>query len=73
MCYNQCYDPFVLSFTFTHQVSEQMKTQASPSSSIIIVLTDGKLEVYPFELTLQEVSNTRTHFTEDNSNGSGSN
>lgn len=37
------------------QVSEQMKAQTSPSSSIIIVLTDGKLEVYPFELSVQEV------------------
>lgn len=32
-----------------------MKAQTSPSSSIIIVLTDGKLEVYPYELSLQEV------------------
>lgn len=47
------------------QVSEQMKAQTSPSSSIIIVLTDGKLEVYPFELSVQEVpaSRTRTEHT----------
>lgn len=32
-----------------------MKAQTSPSSSIIIVLTDGKLEVYPYELSVQEV------------------
>lgn len=37
------------------QVSDQMKAQTSPSSSIIIVLTDGKLEVYPYELSVQEV------------------
>lgn len=56
--------------TFTRQVSEQMKTQASPSSSIIIVLTDGKLEVYPFELSVQEVSSARA---QDHSNGRGNN
>ena len=33
-----------------------MTAQTSPSSSIIIVLTDGKLEVYPFELSVQEVT-----------------
>lgn len=33
-----------------------MKTQTSPSSSIIIVLTDGKLEIYPYELSVKEVS-----------------
>lgn len=38
------------------QVSEQMKAQTSPSSgSIIIVLTDGKLDVYPYELSVREV------------------
>lgn len=37
-----------------------MKEQTSPSSSIIIVLTDGKLEVYPFDLSVQEVRKLRS-------------
>ncbi|KAI3361962.1 hypothetical protein L3Q82_012317, partial [Scortum barcoo] len=49
--------------TYMHEgmkaVSEQMTTQASPSSSIIIVLTDGKLEVYPFELSVEEADKAR--------------
>lgn len=50
--------------TYMHEgmkaVSEQMKTQTSPSSStIIIALTDGKLEVFPFELTVQEADRAR--------------
>ncbi|KAK1884220.1 Anthrax toxin receptor 1 [Dissostichus eleginoides] len=49
--------------TYMHEgikaVSEQMKTQTSPSSSIIIVLTDGKLEVFPFEMTLEEADRAR--------------
>ncbi|XP_034753209.1 ANTXR cell adhesion molecule 2b isoform X1 [Etheostoma cragini] len=49
--------------TYMHEgmkaVSEQMKTQTAPSSSIIIVLTDGKLEVFPFELTLREADKAR--------------
>ncbi|KAG8010820.1 Anthrax toxin receptor 1 [Nibea albiflora] len=49
--------------TYMHEgmaaVLEQMKTQTSPSSSIIIALTDGKLEVYPFELTVQEANKAR--------------
>lgn len=49
--------------TYMHEgmkaVSEQMKAQTSPSSSIIIVLTDGKLEVYPFELSVQEADKAR--------------
>uniref|UniRef100_A0A3B4XQL4 ANTXR cell adhesion molecule 2b n=1 Tax=Seriola lalandi dorsalis TaxID=1841481 RepID=A0A3B4XQL4_SERLL len=44
--------------TYMHEgmkaVSEQMKAQTSPSSTIIIILTDGKLEVYPFDLSVQE-------------------
>ncbi|XP_061590351.1 anthrax toxin receptor 2-like [Cololabis saira] len=44
--------------TYMHEglkaVSDQMKSQTSPSSSIIIVLTDGKLDVYPFELSVKE-------------------
>lgn len=35
-----------------------MKAEASPSSTIIIVLTDGKLDVYPFDLSVQEVTHT---------------
>ncbi|KAM3600338.1 uncharacterized protein V6R79_021699 [Siganus canaliculatus] len=49
--------------TYMHEglkaVSDQMKTQTSPSSSIIIVLTDGKLEVYPYELSVQEADKAR--------------
>nr|XP_020465505.1 anthrax toxin receptor 2-like isoform X2 [Monopterus albus] len=49
--------------TFMHEgmraVSEQMKAQTSPSSSIIIVLTDGKLEIYPYELSVQEADKAR--------------
>ncbi|XP_071762535.2 anthrax toxin receptor 2-like [Centroberyx gerrardi] len=49
--------------TYMHEgmkaVSEQMKTQTSRSSSIIIALTDGKLEVYPYELTVQEADKAR--------------
>ncbi|XP_034564871.1 ANTXR cell adhesion molecule 2b [Notolabrus celidotus] len=49
--------------TYMHEgmkaVSEQMKAQTSPSSSIIIVLTDGKLEVFPFELSVKEADIAR--------------
>ncbi|KAM9841003.1 anthrax toxin receptor 2-like [Aulostomus maculatus] len=49
--------------TYMHEgmiaVSEQMKVQTTPSSSIIIVLTDGKLEVYPYELSVQEADKAR--------------
>ncbi|KAF7655509.1 hypothetical protein LDENG_00054960 [Lucifuga dentata] len=49
--------------TYMHEgmkaVSEQMKTQSSLSSSIIVALTDGKLEVYPYELTVQEADKAR--------------
>ncbi|KAK2818973.1 hypothetical protein Q5P01_024534 [Channa striata] len=49
--------------TFMHEgmiaVSEQMKAQTSPSSSIIIVLTDGKLEIYPYELSVKEANKAR--------------
>lgn len=49
--------------TYMHEgmkaVSEQMKMQTSPSSSIIIILTDGKLDVYPFELSVQEADKAR--------------
>uniref|UniRef100_A0A3B4ATW9 VWFA domain-containing protein n=1 Tax=Periophthalmus magnuspinnatus TaxID=409849 RepID=A0A3B4ATW9_9GOBI len=49
--------------TYMHEgliaVSDQMKKQSTPSSTIIIVLTDGKLEVYPFELSVQEADKAR--------------
>ncbi|XP_023263024.1 anthrax toxin receptor 2-like [Seriola lalandi dorsalis] len=49
--------------TYMHEgmkaVSEQMKAQTSPSSTIIIILTDGKLEVYPFDLSVQEADKCR--------------
>ncbi|KAK7895567.1 hypothetical protein WMY93_020892 [Mugilogobius chulae] len=49
--------------TYMHEgliaVSEQMKKQSAPSSTVIIVLTDGKLEVYPFELSIQEADRAR--------------
>ncbi|XP_068429504.1 anthrax toxin receptor 2-like isoform X2 [Clinocottus analis] len=49
--------------TYMHEgmiaASEQMKTQTSPSSTIIIVLTDGKLEVFPYELTVEEADKAR--------------
>ncbi|XP_074547236.1 anthrax toxin receptor 2-like [Halichoeres trimaculatus] len=49
--------------TYMHEgmkaVSKQMEAQTSPSSSIIIVLTDGKLEVFPFELSVQEADRAR--------------
>uniref|UniRef100_A0A3Q2FWX1 Anthrax toxin receptor n=1 Tax=Cyprinodon variegatus TaxID=28743 RepID=A0A3Q2FWX1_CYPVA len=49
--------------TYMHEglkaVSEQMNTQTSPSSSIIIVLTDGKLDVYPYELSVKEADKAR--------------
>uniref|UniRef100_A0A3P8X2L7 ANTXR cell adhesion molecule 2b n=1 Tax=Cynoglossus semilaevis TaxID=244447 RepID=A0A3P8X2L7_CYNSE len=49
--------------TYMHEgvkaVSEQMKVQNSPSSSIVIILTDGKLEVYPYELSVQEADVAR--------------
>ncbi|XP_056150785.1 ANTXR cell adhesion molecule 2b isoform X2 [Lampris incognitus] len=49
--------------TYMHEgmkaVLEQMRTQTSRSSSIIIALTDGKLEIYPYELTVQEANKAR--------------
>ncbi|XP_053196245.1 anthrax toxin receptor 2-like [Scomber japonicus] len=49
--------------TFMHEgmkaVSKQMMEQTLPSSSIIIVLTDGKLDIYPFELTVIEADKVR--------------
>uniref|UniRef100_A0A3Q1AKY3 VWFA domain-containing protein n=1 Tax=Amphiprion ocellaris TaxID=80972 RepID=A0A3Q1AKY3_AMPOC len=49
--------------TYMHEglraVSAQMKTPTSLTSSIIIVLTDGKLAVYPFELSVKEADKAR--------------
>ncbi|CAN9504841.1 unnamed protein product [Ophioblennius macclurei] len=49
--------------TYMHEgliaVYEQMKQQTSPSSSLILVLTDGKLEIYPFELSVKEANKAR--------------
>ncbi|KAM9735452.1 ANTXR cell adhesion molecule 2b isoform 1-T1 [Menidia menidia] len=49
--------------TYMHEglkaVSEQMMSQTSPSSSIIIVLTDGKLDIYPYELSITEADKVR--------------
>ncbi|KAM8873470.1 ANTXR cell adhesion molecule 2b [Synchiropus picturatus] len=49
--------------TYMHEglkaVSDQMKVQTAPSSTIIIVLTDGKLEVYPYELSVEEADRAR--------------
>ncbi|XP_049593635.1 anthrax toxin receptor 2 [Syngnathus scovelli] len=49
--------------TYMHEglkaVLEQMETQTTPSRSIIIVLTDGKLEVFPFELSVEEADKAR--------------
>lgn len=39
---------------------EQMKAQTSKASSIIIALTDGKLDIYPYELTVDEANAART-------------
>ncbi|KAJ7986921.1 hypothetical protein DPEC_G00333400 [Dallia pectoralis] len=49
--------------TYMHEglksASEQMKAQVTRSSSIIIALTDGKLEIYPYELTVKEANTAR--------------
>ncbi|XP_030598172.1 anthrax toxin receptor 2-like [Archocentrus centrarchus] len=49
--------------TFMHEglkaVSQQMISQTSPSSSIIIILTDGKLAIYPFEQSVEEADKAR--------------
>uniref|UniRef100_A0A8C7QPY2 ANTXR cell adhesion molecule 2b n=1 Tax=Oncorhynchus mykiss TaxID=8022 RepID=A0A8C7QPY2_ONCMY len=49
--------------TYMHEgmkvASEQIKAQVTRSSSIIIALTDGKLEVYPYELTVEEANAAR--------------
>uniref|UniRef100_A0A671WJF1 ANTXR cell adhesion molecule 2b n=1 Tax=Sparus aurata TaxID=8175 RepID=A0A671WJF1_SPAAU len=49
--------------TYMHEgmraVSDQMNAQTLPSSTIIIVLTDGKLDIYPYELSVQEADKAR--------------
>ncbi|XP_028318576.1 anthrax toxin receptor 2-like [Gouania willdenowi] len=49
--------------TFMHEglvaVYEQMKTQTKPSSPLILVMTDGKLDIYPFELSVKEADKAR--------------
>ncbi|KAJ8285321.1 hypothetical protein GJAV_G00025520 [Gymnothorax javanicus] len=51
--------------TYMHEgfkkASEQMKAQATKSSSIIIALTDGKLEPYLFKLTVDEARTARQY------------
>lgn len=49
-----------------------MTTQGARASSIIIALTDGKLEVYPHDLAVKEVKqqNTYTEYLCCVSNGS---
>ncbi|KAJ8380488.1 hypothetical protein SKAU_G00012660 [Synaphobranchus kaupii] len=51
--------------TYMHEgfkkASEQMKAQTSRSSSIIIALTDGKLEPYLFKLTVDEANIARQY------------
>lgn len=45
-----------LSLPFSFQATEQMNKQVKKSSSIIVALTDGKLEPYIHKLTKEEVS-----------------
>ncbi|KAF6725934.1 Anthrax toxin receptor 2 [Oryzias melastigma] len=49
--------------TFMHEglkaVSEQMKNQTSASTSIVIVLTDGELEVYLYSMSVAEADKIR--------------
>ncbi len=47
---------YTLSLPFSFQATEQMKEQLKKSSSIIVALTDGKLEPYIHQLTKEEVS-----------------
>lgn len=51
--------------TYMHEgliaASDQMKAQTSRSSSIIIALTDGKLDVYPYELTVLQANTAREY------------
>ncbi|KAI5099482.1 anthrax toxin receptor 2b precursor, partial [Silurus meridionalis] len=43
------------------QVIEQMKAQSTKASSIVIALTDGKLGVYPHELSVQQADLVRQY------------
>ncbi|KAM6954489.1 anthrax toxin receptor 2 [Aplochiton taeniatus] len=51
--------------TYMHEgikeASKQIKQQTTKSSSIILALTDGKLEVYVHELTIQEADIARNY------------
>uniref|UniRef100_A0A673NAH6 Anthrax toxin receptor 2-like n=1 Tax=Sinocyclocheilus rhinocerous TaxID=307959 RepID=A0A673NAH6_9TELE len=51
--------------TYMHEglikVLEQMTTQGTRASSIIIALTDGKLEVYPHDLAVKEADQVRQY------------
>uniref|UniRef100_A0A8C2D958 Anthrax toxin receptor n=1 Tax=Cyprinus carpio TaxID=7962 RepID=A0A8C2D958_CYPCA len=51
--------------TYMHEglrkVFEQMTTQGTRASSIIIALTDGKLEVYPHDLAVKEADQVRQY------------
>ncbi|XP_062307411.1 ANTXR cell adhesion molecule 2a isoform X1 [Osmerus eperlanus] len=51
--------------TFMHEgikeASEQIKAQTQKSSSIILALTDGKLDVYVHELTIKEAEEARKY------------
>uniref|UniRef100_A0AAR2ILP1 Anthrax toxin receptor n=1 Tax=Pygocentrus nattereri TaxID=42514 RepID=A0AAR2ILP1_PYGNA len=44
-----------------HRVIEQMKAQTTRASSIVIALTDGKLEVYPHDLTVKQADLARQY------------
>lgn len=43
------------------QASSQIRTHGTKSASIILALTDGKLEVYVHELTVKEVTSARAN------------
>ncbi len=45
-----------LSLPFSFQATEQMEKQLKKSSSIIVALTDGKLDTYIYQLTKDAVS-----------------
>ncbi|CAG09629.1 unnamed protein product [Tetraodon nigroviridis] len=51
--------------TFMHvgikEASVQIRAQPSPTSSIILALTDGKLEVYVHDLTVKEANEARKY------------
>uniref|UniRef100_A0A8C2FZC7 ANTXR cell adhesion molecule 2b n=1 Tax=Cyprinus carpio TaxID=7962 RepID=A0A8C2FZC7_CYPCA len=51
--------------TYMHEglrkVLKQMTTQGARASSIIIALTDGKLEIYPYDLAVKEADQARQY------------